>query len=342
MDGYNNYYSPAPAGFRSFVTVKNVLKVLSGLCILFYFIPVFFVSCAGQKIYVSGVKASFGLGDLDAYPLTIFLLLFEIALLVMLFLKNIPVMTAKIANLGLSVCDFIGWIIFYFFVKDKAEGSGAGFGTTAAYPITIILLILELVITILVMLNVFQNETNLIDFFTSDKMKNAVNTGLDKVSSAVNTASDGVASMFNSKPNGVVLGYCQTCGKPITLGNKFCMGCGTAVSPELLAKGEEIAAQMAEQARIAEQERIAAEQARIAEERARMAAQNVPAAPAPQAEVPVAETPVATATVEVPVAQAPVEAPAEPQAEDTIICKACGSTLKPGMAFCNICGTKQE
>lgn len=381
MDGYNNYYSPAPAGFTSFVTVRNILKILAGISILFFFIPVFFASCGGERLYISGVKATFGLGDLDAYPLVVLLLLLGIAVMVILFIKAIPDLAARITNLSLVGCEFIGWIIFFFYAKGKAGKSGAGFGMTAAFPIMMIFRVIELIVAILVMINLIKLDTNLVDLFKSDKMKQMVNNSLDKVSNVVSNASDGVASVFTTKPNAVVLGYCQTCGKPITLGNKFCVSCGTPTPAELIAKGEQIEAQMAEQARLAEearlaeQARIAAEQARLAEERARMAAQNnmnmgyapqqqmgmpapqvsepvampapqmgMPIAPAPQMDMPVAPAP-QPISVEEAGLKTGLPIPPQPEMdpnEPTVICKSCGATLRASMKFCNMCGAKQD
>ncbi len=127
------------------LTVRNIIKALSVLCIVFFFCPSFFVACSGQKMKISAVGTAVGMkvGDqkFDAHPVLFILLLIPIAVLVIMFLKAaIKERIASILVPALLAVDFIVWMVFRGKVKDAAEQYYCDFGVTAWFVIDMILL----------------------------------------------------------------------------------------------------------------------------------------------------------------------------------------------------------
>lgn len=308
-------------------TIKNIMRVLSVLCIIFVFCPSFLVSCSGQDMKVDVMTAVGGVsmyGEKVVEPHIIMLvcLLIPIAILVLLFLKKFKDNLTAGIILGCTAVDMIVWIIFRVSVKKIAEDNYCTFETTPWYVINIIVMILIIVLSLLVVLNIMMMDTDLITFFSGggtksvlDQMSNTVS----QMSNAVTQLAGNVAENINNKTQKKdAIGFCAKCGSPIPYGTKFCTSCGTPV-PESMIAAAEAARKEAE-----EKARLAAEAARReAEEKARMAAE------AAQRE---AEERARMAATE--------QAPQSNNGNGAMFCQNCGAQLEADAVFCKACGTK--
>lgn len=205
---------------KAIFTVKNIMKVLSVLCIVFVFCPSFLVSCSGQTLKISAIKAVGGIsmyGDkvVKPYPIMLLCLLIPVAILVLLFIKKISGNILGVIVLACSAADFIIWLIFRATAKNMAEESYCTFKTTAWYVINLIVQILLILLSVLIVIKKMEMDTDLIAIFTKGSVPKTVNETKE-----------------------APIGYCTECGSPITYGKKFCISCGTAVPEDMIAEAE--------------------------------------------------------------------------------------------------------
>jgi hypothetical protein len=312
---------------KSVFTVKNVIRVLALLCIVFVFCPSFLVSCSGQTVNVSVMTA---VGGVEAYGETVVephlimlvCLLIPVAVLVLLFLKNMAEKMSAGIILICSAIDFIIWIVFRAEVKKIAEENYCEFKTTAWFYINLVALVLIIILTVLVVASILQLESDLITSFTGNEKQRVLDQMSATVSQMTNTVSqiaDNVAGNVTSNAGGRpqkaksdTIGYCAKCGSPIPYGCKFCTSCGTPVPESMIAEAEAArkAAEEAEAARKAAEE---AEAARRAAEEAEAVRQTENA-----------------------------QRQEEESAGAVGFCQQCGSKLEPGARFCMSCGAKVE
>ena len=252
-------------------TVKNVLRVLALLVLIFAFCPAFLVSCSGQEVGVSTWTAVAGYGDdyvgqvVDPHPFMVVLYILPIVILAVLFVKRFAGKTVAEVILGCSVADFILWLIFRGEVKIIASENYANFKVTAWFVLDIIALILMIIFSLLVIANVLQMEANLATVFAGTETKDALN----QMSNAVSQFANSVSSSMKKpdQPKQEIIGYCQKCGAPLPYGCKFCTNCGAEIPQSLIDEGEKAHQQAIEE----EARRQAEEQARREEEARRQA-----------------------------------------------------------------------
>ncbi|WP_026518577.1 zinc ribbon domain-containing protein [Butyrivibrio sp. MC2021] len=299
---------------KPILTVKNILRVLSLLCIVFVFCPTFLVSCSGDTIDVSAMSAvtgikSYGETVVDPHPIMLIVLLLPIATMVLLFLKKLKNEQSALIIAVCGVVDFIMWLVFRSSVKDLADENYCEFKSTVWFVFNMIVLFLIVVLSVLAAAKIVDMEADLVKVFTSPEAKKTLN----QMSAAVNQMSDSVSKIAenisaNTAKNTVkkedIIGYCSKCGKPLMIDNRFCTSCGAPVPEDMIAEAE-VARKAAEEAR------------RAAEEEARKAA-----AEAAQQE-----------------AERNVKIVADTR---PLFCTQCGAKLVDAAAFCKSCGAKIE
>lgn len=327
---------------KSVFTVKNVLRVLSLLCIIFVFCPSFLVSCSGQNVNVSvmtavGGVSAYGEKVVDPHPIMLICLLLPAAALALLFIKKFADKQTAAIILVCSAIDLVIWLIFRSSVKKFAEESYCSFKTTGWFVINIIALIIMILFAALVAAGMMGIDADLIAIVSGGGTQNVLN----QMSSAMNQMSNTVTQIAGNVTNNIsnktskedIIGYCAKCGSGIIYGCKFCISCGTAVPESMLAEAEAAkkAAEEAEAARkeAEEKARIAAEEAarREAEEKARIAAEE---ARRKEAEMQAAAQNVQEQQV------------LQDNNERPMFCQQCGAKLEPDAMFCVSCGAKVE
>ena len=312
----------------SMFTIKNILRVLSLLCVVFVFCPSFLVSCSGQDLNVSvmtavgGVETTYGGRIVDPHPIMLICLLIPVASLVLLFIKKFTDNKTALIISACGLVDFIVWLIFRSSVKKVAEENYCSFKTTGWYVVNIIALILIMLLSALVVIAKIQMDADLITVFSNGGTKGALDqmsATMSQMSSAVSQLAGNVATNIgNKKQKENAIGFCSKCGSPIAYGCKFCTSCGTPVPESMLAE--------AEAAKKAAEEALRKE----AEERARLAAEE---AARKEAEEHNREDQRQAAQA----AQVTQSNTGRPQ-----FCRQCGAKLDADAVFCESCGTKVE
>lgn len=232
--------------FKSFVTVKNVIRVLSLLCLIFVFCPSFLVSCAGKEINVSVMTAVRGVevyGETvtDPYPLMIVCILIPIVIFAIFFIKQLTEKSSAITVLACGAVDVVLWIVFCVKVKRIADDNGCDFKVLPWYVINMIVLILIVAAALFVVLKVLKLDSNLIAFFTGEEKKDALNqmaSAVKQMSASVSAMAGSVAATAGNKDTADNIGFCNKCGKPLKYGNKFCTACGAPIPESVLVEAE--------------------------------------------------------------------------------------------------------
>lgn len=271
---------------ESIFKVKNVLRALAFLGIIFVFCPSFLVSCSGQDIKVSAMTAIQGMtiyGEriVDPYPIMLITLLAPAAILFLLFKARADEKkTAAMIFAGTAV-NFILWLVFRWVVKRAAEESYFDYQATVWFMINIVGLIAILVISAMILAGKLHLEMELISAASggdTHEVLNQMSAAVNQMSSTVTQIAGNVATNMGTKiareqAKKNAIGFCSKCGSPITYGSKFCTSCGIPVPESMIAEAE---AAMEAQRRAAEEaQRRAAEEAqrRAAEEAQRRAAE---------------------------------------------------------------------
>ena len=243
--GENNVINMAEK--KSVFTIKNILRVLSLLCIVFVFCPSFLVSCSGQDMNVNVMTAVGGVevyGEkvVDPHPIMLLCLLIPIGILVLLFIKKFTDHKSSLIIMVCAVVDFVIWLIFRSSVKKIADENYCSFKTTGWYVVNIIVLILIILLSALVVMAKWQMDAELTEVLsgggtkvTLDKMSETMGQMSSTVKQLAENASTNIGNKMKKED---VIGFCSKCGNPILYGCKFCASCGTAVPESMLAEAE--------------------------------------------------------------------------------------------------------
>ena len=320
---------------KSVFTVKNVIRVLSMLCIVIVFCPTFLVSCSGETMNVNvmtavgGLESSYGAVVVDPQPIMLLCLILPIAILVLLFIKKMKERILAIVIIVCAAVDTILWFAFKEGVKQIAGQNYCEYSTTFWFYLNLIALTAIIATSILVIAQVVTYETDLMVFAKGEKTQEALNqmsAAVSQMSSSVTQLAGDIASNVSGRPMKTknTIGFCSKCGSPIAYGNKFCVSCGATVPESMIKEAEEARKAAEEQARLAAEEtQNAAEQA--ANNGAVNAAGNAtPGVPATD--------PMTNASAN----PTPMQAPG---AGTKKFCKECGAPLEAGTRFCHSCGT---
>jgi hypothetical protein len=231
-------------GNKSVFTVKNAMRFLTLLCIIFVFCPSFLVSCSNQTIDVSVITAVNGVefyGEQVVEPqlFMIVCLLIPAVLLTLLFIKKFSDVKTSGIILGLIVVDLLIWIAFRHSVKKIAFENYSDVETTGWYVLNIISILIITGLSALVTFQKTEMGTDIGAFFSGGGTQKA----LDKISTAVNQMSNGITQMAEnvnkrSAKDEDIIGYCAKCGSSIMYDFVFCTSCGTAVPESMIAEAQ--------------------------------------------------------------------------------------------------------
>lgn len=218
---------------KSSIKIKQILKILSFLCIVFVFCPSFLVSCSGQDVKVSVMTAVRGVsvyGEkiVPPNPVMLLLLIIPVVSIAVLISEKFSEKKAASVIAGSAAADLILWIFFRGIVKKIAAENYCTFRTTGWYLINILAILLLFSVSMLVRIGTLNMETDLLAAATG-KEGNGI---WKQMSSAVNQS-------VNIKTKKNAIGFCSRCGNPISYGSRFCTSCGTPIPEDMLAEAEE-------------------------------------------------------------------------------------------------------
>lgn len=183
---------------KSLVTARQIMRVLSFICIVVVFCPSFLVSCSGQSKGISVLTAAGGLsvyGETIAkpQPLMLVCLLLPAVILALLFMKKL---SEKQNALIIAICgisDFVIWMIFKSVVKKIAEDHYCEFKSTGWYLLNNLALFFLILFAILILLQKLEMDTDILSLLSGGGTQGAMNKmseSLAKSSDSVTKASD--------------------------------------------------------------------------------------------------------------------------------------------------------
>jgi len=322
---------------RPMFSPRNLLKILTILCIVFVFCPSFLVSCSGEKLEISAWKATTGMtmyGEkIDSHPIMIIALLIPLIAAILLFLKNMKERTCAGVITATMAIDFVVWLMFKSSTKEVAQEHYCEFDTTAWYPINLTCIILTIIISLLVLIQKIRMDADIVSLFSSKEVASSleqVSKTVTQMSSTVSQIASNVTSSIGNKPNKEdIIGYCSKCGAPLLIDNQFCTSCGAPVASDLLAEAEKKKKEREEAERIA-QEKMERERAER-EERERRERE--------EAERLERERKEREQSKPAPVINAEVS-PSVDESSSFIFCPYCGTKQDSDAMFCVKCGKK--
>ena len=191
---------------KSLVTARQIMRVLSFICIVVVFCPSFLVSCSGQSKGISVLTAAGGLsvyGETIAkpQPLMLVCLLLPAVILALLFMKKL---SEKQNALIIAICgisDFVIWMIFKAVVKKIAEDHYCEFKTTGWYLLNSLALFFLILFALLILLQKLEMDTDILAILSgggTERAMNKMSESLAKISDSLTKSSDSVTKRSDS------------------------------------------------------------------------------------------------------------------------------------------------
>ena len=191
---------------KSLVTARQIMRVLSFICIVVVFCPSFLVSCSGQSKGISVLTAAGGLsvyGETIAkpQPLMLVCLLLPAVILALLFMKKLPEKQNALIIAICGISDFVIWMIFKSVVKKIAEDHYCEFKSTGWYLLNNLALFFLILFALLILLQKLEMDTDILSLLSGGGTQGAMNKmseSLAKISDSLTKSSDSVTKRSDS------------------------------------------------------------------------------------------------------------------------------------------------
>ena len=191
---------------KSLVTARQIMRVLSFICIVVVFCPSFLVSCSGQS---KGISVMTAVGGLSVYgesiakpqPLMLICLLLPAVILALLFMKKLPEKQNALIIAICGISDFVIWMIFKSVVKKIAEDHYCEFKTTGWYLLNNLALFFLILFALLILLQKLEMDTDILSLLSGGGTEGAMNKmseSLAKISDSLTKSSDSVTKRSDS------------------------------------------------------------------------------------------------------------------------------------------------
>lgn len=215
---------------KSAVTVRNVMRMLLFLCMVFFFFPSFFVSCSGKNVNVSAMTAVKGVsmyGDqvVDPHPVMLVCLLLPVMALAFLYLKRLSDQATAGMAAACVVVDFVIWLVFRSAVKKIADENYCSFRTSVWYALNLATQLLIIFLAVLAAVRKIEMDMDVASYFSYG--------GTKEVLSRISEMED----RMRGQVSGLDI-FCPACGNPIEPGCRFCTSCGAHMLENTLAAGK--------------------------------------------------------------------------------------------------------
>ena len=191
---------------KSLVTARQIMRVLSFICIVVVFCPSFLVSCSGQS---KGISVMTAVGGLSVYgesiakpqPLMLICLLLPAVILALLFMKKLPEKQNALIIAICGISDFVIWMIFKSVVKKIAEDHYCEFKSTGWYLLNNLALFFLILFALLILLQKLEMDTDILSLLSGGGTEGAMNKmseSLAKISDSLTKSSDSVTKRSDS------------------------------------------------------------------------------------------------------------------------------------------------
>ena len=191
---------------KSLFTARQIMRVLSFICIVVVFCPSFLVSCSGQS---KGISVMTAVGGLSVYgesiakpqPLMLVCLLLPAVILALLFMKKLPEKQNALIIAICGISDFVIWMIFKSVVKKIAEDHYCEFKTTGWYLLNNLALFFLILFALLILLQKLEMDTDILALLSgggTERAMNKMSESLAKISDSLTKSSDSVAKSSDS------------------------------------------------------------------------------------------------------------------------------------------------
>ena len=191
---------------KSLFTARQIMRVLSFICIVVVFCPSFLVSCSGQS---KGISVMTAVGGLSVYgesiakpqPLMLICLLLPAVILALLFMKKLPEKQNALIIAICGISDFVIWMIFKAVVKKIAEDHYCEFKTTGWYLLNSLALFFLILFALLILLQKLEMDTDILALLSgggTERAMNKMSESLAKISDSLTKSSDSVAKRSDS------------------------------------------------------------------------------------------------------------------------------------------------
>ena len=191
---------------KSLFTARQIMRVLSFICIVVVFCPSFLVSCSGQS---KGISVMTAVGGLSVYgesiakpqPLMLICLLLPAVILALLFMKKLPEKQNALIIAICGISDFVIWMIFKSVVKKIAEDHYCEFKTTGWYLLNSLALFFLILFALLILLQKLEMDTDILALLSGGGTEGAMNKmseSLAKISESLTKSSDSVVKSSDS------------------------------------------------------------------------------------------------------------------------------------------------
>lgn len=183
---------------KSLFTARQIMRVLSFICIVVVFCPSFLVSCSGQS---KGISVMTAVGGLSVYgesiakpqPLMLICLLLPAVILALLFMKKLPEKQNALIIAICGISDFVIWMIFKAVVKKIAEDHYCEFKTTGWYLLNNLALFFLILFALLILLQKLEMDTDILALLSGGGTEGAMNKmseSLAKISDSLTKSPD--------------------------------------------------------------------------------------------------------------------------------------------------------
>lgn len=191
---------------KSLFTARQIMRVLSFICIVVVFCPSFLVSCSGQS---KGISVMTAVGGLSVYgesiakpqPLMLICLLLPAVILALLFMKKLPEKQNALIIAICGILDFVIWMIFKAVVKKIAEDHYCEFKSTGWYLLNNLALFFLILFGILILLQKLEMDTDILSLLSGGGTQGAMNKmseSLAKISDSLTKSSDSATKASDS------------------------------------------------------------------------------------------------------------------------------------------------
>ena len=191
---------------KSLFTARQIMRVLSFICIVVVFCPSFLVSCSGQS---KGISVMTAVGGLSVYgesiakpqPLMLICPLLPAVILALLFMKKLPEKQNALIIAICGISDFVIWMIFKSVVKKIAEDHYCEFKSTGWYLLNNLALFFLILFALLILLQKLEMDTDILSLLSGGGTQGAMNKmseSLAKISDSLTKSSDSVMKSSDS------------------------------------------------------------------------------------------------------------------------------------------------